>query len=161
VNFSTLSWFGRGPQESYTDRKAGYALGIHTEDVFHPVNMYVRPQEYGNKIDVRWAAWTNPQGTGLAAIGQPHLYASAWPYTTADLEAPWHPHALPQRDTITVNIDAEQMGIGARNSWGALPLAWYTLQPNRTYQWQVRLVPVVDFEKNRDSVMSRLLPDLQ
>jgi len=155
--FSTMQWFGRGPQESYWDRKDGYAVGLYEENVYKPEHIYVRPQENGNKTDVRWASWTNSKGTGLAAIGQPLIYASAWPYTMDDLEKARHINELPTRETITVNIDYKQTGVAGDNSWGARPHDQYTLFANQPYQWKVRLVPLTK-KRNIDEVVLQTLP---
>ncbi len=155
--FSTMHWFGCGPQESYWDRKTGYPVGIYSEDVYHPEHVYARPQENGNKSDVRWAAWVNQKGTGLIAIGQPLINASAWHYTMADLEKAKHINELPARETITVNIDLGQTGVAGDNSWGARAHKQYTLWPDKTYQWQVRLCPV---SKSAEDVVNQTLPAL-
>jgi len=153
--FSTMTWYGRGPQESYWDRNTGYAVGLYRQDIYKPDHIYVRPQENGNKTDVRWAAWTSKKGIGLLAVGQPLIYASAWPYTMADLEKARHRHEPAFRDTITVNIDYKQTGVAGDNSWGARPHRQYTLWP-QTYQWQVRLTPV----KNADAVKQAVFQTL-
>ena len=140
--FSNMDWYGRGPQESYWDRKTGYPVGIYQENVYKTEHVYTRPQENGNKTDVRWAAWINSKCEGLIAIGQPLINASAWPYTMADLEKAKHIDELPSRKTITVNIDLGQTGVGGDNSWGAQAHEQYTLWPGKTYQWKVRLHPV-------------------
>ena len=138
--FSTMSWFGRGPNESYWDRKTGSAVGLYSgpvEENFHP---YVRPQETGNKTDVRWLALTNKEGAGLLAVGMPLLSASAWPFTMEDLEKATHINELPRRKTITVNLDYKQMGVGGDDSWGARTHPEYTL-PAKAYSYKFRLRP--------------------
>jgi len=158
--FSTMSWLGRGPHESYWDRKTGSAVGLYSgpvEEQFHP---YVRPQETGNKTDVRWVALTNKDGAGLLAVGMPLLYASAWPFTMEDLEKATHINELPRRDTITVNLDYKQMGVGGDDSWGARTHPEYTLPP-KAYSYQFRLQPYTPAMGDIDSVARKTieLPD--
>jgi len=74
------------------DRKIGAAVEIYSgyvEDLIHP---YIRPQENGNRTDVRWATITNKDGFGLliSDVGGTHLNISAWPYTMEDLENAKH-----------------------------------------------------------------------
>ncbi|MHC4558726.1 MAG: beta-galactosidase, LacZ type [Planctomycetota bacterium] len=150
-DFSTMSWFGRGPNESYWDRKTGSAVGLYSgpvEENFHP---YVRPQETGNKTDVRWLALTNKKGVGLLAVGMPLLSASAWPFTMDDLEKAEHIHELPRRKTITVNLDYKQMGVGGDDSWGARTHPEYTLPPG-AYSYRFRLTPYAPAKGNINSV---------
>ena len=65
--FNQLTWLGRGPEESYADRKAGVSVGRYTGSVADQYVPYIMPQENGNKTDVRWAALTNQSGAGLLA----------------------------------------------------------------------------------------------
>ena len=138
--FSAMSWFGRGPHESYWDRKTSAAVGFYSGPVAEQVHLYVRPQETGNKTDVRWMALTNKDGIGLLVVGRPTLSASAWPFTMQDLENAKHIHELPKRNTITVNLDYKQMGVGGDDSWGARTHPEYTLPPKQ-YSYSFRLRP--------------------
>jgi beta-galactosidase len=135
-----LTWLGRGPQENYQDRRHGTAIGLYSGDVRTLNHVYVRPQENGNHIDVRWAALLDSGGRGLMAIHKnPYLNVSAWPYSQADLEAASHSNELPARDQITWNIDLAQRGVGGINSWGAKPLPQYRLtKPNYSYEFILR-----------------------
>jgi len=49
-----LQWFGRGPWESYSDRKRSALLGVWETTVTDDYVPYILPQEYGNKTEVRW-----------------------------------------------------------------------------------------------------------
>lgn len=157
--FHTMQWYGRGPWETYSDRKTGGAVGLYKEDVYKPGHIYVRPQENGNKTDVHWVTWTNTEGLGLLAAGMPVINASAWPYTMADLERSRHIHDLPSRENITINIDFDQTGVGGDNSWGARTHRKYTLTADRTYRWTVRLAPI-DTKSDVQKIASRVLPEL-
>jgi len=141
--FDTMTWFGRGPHETYMDRKTGGAVGRYSGKVADLVHPYVRPQENANRTDVRWVTLTNARGEGLRAAGLApgRLSVSAWPYTMADLSAGRHTSDLPLRDTITVNVDHKQMGVGGDNSWGARPHAEYTL-PVKSYTYSFKLQAV-------------------
>ncbi len=138
--FSTMSWFGRGPHESYWDRKTGQAVGLYSGPVEEQIHVYVRPQENGNKTDVRWMLLTDRRGAGLMAIGMPTLDVSAWPFSMEDLEKATHINKLPRRDFVTVNLDYKQMGVGGDDSWGARTHPEYTL-PARDYTYRFRLRP--------------------
>ncbi|MHC4960585.1 MAG: beta-galactosidase, LacZ type [Planctomycetota bacterium] len=136
--FDNLTWLGRGPQETYWDRKTGAAVGLYNGSVADNVHGYTRPQENGNKTDVRWMTLTNEQGQGLLAVGAPLLSVSAWPYSLADLEKAMHLNELPERDFITVNLDDKQMGVAGDNSWGARPHPQYSL-PAKAYSYSFRI----------------------
>jgi len=138
--FSTMTWFGRGPHETYWDRKTGAAVGLYSGPVAEQIHEYVRPQENGNRTDVRWVALTNRDRAGLMAVGMPFLSVSAWPYTMESLEGAAHPHELVRSDSITLNLDYKQMGVGGDNSWGARTHPEYSLPPE-PYSYSFLLRP--------------------
>ena len=142
AEFSKMTWLGRGPHESYWDRKTGAALGLYSGPVREQVHVYVRPQETGNKEDVRWVSFSSQDGVGLLAVGMPLLSASAWPFSMEKLEAARHTHELEfDTRTFTVNLDYKQMGVGGDNSWGARTHPQYML-PAKPYSYKFRLAPL-------------------
>jgi beta-galactosidase len=153
----TMTWLGRGPHENYWDRHSGAPVGRYSGRVDQLIHDYVRPQENGNRTDVRWIALTDADGAGLLAVGLPHLSVSAWPYTTQDLEAATHTNELPRRDTITLNLDYRQTGVGGDDGWGARPHAEYTLDP-KPYAYRFRLRAYAPAMGPLDEVARRPLP---
>jgi beta-galactosidase len=137
-----VTWYGRGPHETYWDRKTSGAVDVYSQPVEEQIHVYVRPQENGNKTDVRWIALTDADGLGLLAIGAPVLNVSAWPFSMQDLERAEHTHELPRRSAITLNLDHQQMGVGGDNSWGARPHPQYTLPARGSYRYRFRLAPL-------------------
>jgi beta-galactosidase len=135
---SNVRWFGRGPHENYSDRKAGAPVGLYTLEVGDMNFHLARPQENGYRTDVRWFELSG-RGPGLKVTGDGLLCFSAWPYTMEDLEAAWHPHELPRRTSITVCVDLVQLGLGGDTAWGARPHPEYTSLPNREYRYRFRL----------------------
>jgi len=143
--FSHLRWYGRGPHESYWDRKAGAPVGLRSGTVSEQFHPYVRPQENGNKTDVRWMALTNESGTGLLIVGMPLLSMSALHFTIDDLDpgdskAQRHSGELVERDLVNINIDYKQMGVGGITSWGPTALPRYSLY-YQDYRYAFRLRP--------------------
>jgi beta-galactosidase len=147
VEFDNISWYGRGPHENYWDRKTGAAVGVFcgkVRDQYHP---YIRPQENGNKTDVRWIALTNDRGMGLLAVGLPFLSISAHHFLIDDLDPgpkkrQRHTFHLKKRNLVTLNLDYKQMGVGGDTSWGerARPHPSYTLYV-KEYTYSFRLRP--------------------
>jgi len=117
-------------------------VDVYSGAVKEQITHYVLPQENANKTDVRWIRLTNKDGIGLLAVGMPLLSASAWPYTMQDLGNAKHINELPQRDTITVNLDYKQMGIGGDDGWTPKARAHpeYRL-PAKPYSYSFRLRP--------------------
>ena len=112
--YDTMTWFGKGPHETYFDRKTSGVVGIYSGKVEELIHDYVRPQENANRTDVRWVSFLNDEQFGLLVVakGDSLLNTSAWPYTQDDLEKAEHVHELPRRENITVNIDYKQRGVG-------------------------------------------------
>src|SRR4030042_1126111 len=78
--FENFTWYGRGPHENYWDRKKRAHVGIYQTKVDSMLGSYIVPGETGNHTDVRWAALTNDQGTGLLIIGMPEVEINALHY---------------------------------------------------------------------------------
>jgi len=154
-----MTWFGRGPHETYDDRKTGAAVGLYSGQVEDLIHDYVRPQENANRTDVRWLALTDEDGVGLLAVGMPLLSVSAWPYTMEDLESAKHIHELPRRDTITVNLDYKQMGVGGDDGWTerARPHPEYRL-PVKEYTYSFCLQPITPQMGDIATIARRALP---
>ncbi len=137
----TVTWFGRGPHESYWDRKAGARVGVWSGSVDEQFVDYSEPQENGNKTDVRWVSLTNENGTGFLVTGAPLIAFSAHHYTTDDLENAKHSFEMEYREDITFNIDMQQTGVGGDDSWGARTHDEYTLWPE-PLEYSYRLRPI-------------------
>ncbi len=142
-NFNKMTWYGRGPQENYWDRKTAAAVGLYSGRVDSLWTNYVRPQENGNRSDVRWVAFTNKAGHGLLVVGDPVLDVSAWPYSMEDLEQAKHIHELPKRHFLTINLDYRQMGVGGADTWTrkAIALPQYRLPADRSYDYRFVFIP--------------------
>ncbi|NLG27717.1 MAG: DUF4981 domain-containing protein, partial [Chloroflexi bacterium] len=123
ATFDQAIWYGRGPFETYPDRKTGARVGLYQSSVDALYYPYIRPQENGNRTDVRWVALTNSSaGVGLLAEGLPALNFAALRYDAADLERARHTHELRPRDAIIVHLDWRQSGLGGASCGpGRLP----------------------------------------
>lgn len=137
--FEQFSWYGRGPHETYVDRKTGAQIGVYHGTVDEQYVPYIVPEENGNKTDVRWVTLTNAQGIGLHASGNRLLEISAHHFTPEDLTAARHLHELARRKEIIVNLDYAQSGLGSA-SCGPGRLEKYRLQPEEI-RYRVRLRP--------------------
>ena len=157
VEFENIIWYGRGPHENYWDRKTGSPVGVYSGkvmDLYHP---YIRPQENGNRTDVRWLALVNDKGIGLLAVGQPLLSISAHHFIDEDFDPGLekrqrHTYHLKKRDLVTLKLDYKQMGVGGDTSWGdrARPHPEYRL-PVQEYSYSFSLRP---FSKEEGTPMS-------
>jgi len=137
--FETVTWYGRGPHESYWDRKTGARVGLWSGTVDEQFVDYSEPQENGNKTDVRWASLTDASGTGLLVVGEPLFSFSAHHHTTEDLEDAKYSWQMERRENTTLSIDMQQTGVGGDDSWGARTHDEYTVWPEAlTYSFRLR-----------------------
>lgn len=142
--FDTITWYGRGPHENYWDRKTGARIGLFTGMVKDQLAPYLRPQESGNKTDVRYALVQNEDGVGILVEGTPLFELNAIPFTPYELEQYDHQHLLPESNKTVVHINSMQMGVGGDDSWGARTHPEYTLHANRSYALSFLLKGIVE-----------------
>ncbi|HNX80461.1 MAG TPA: beta-galactosidase small subunit, partial [Prolixibacteraceae bacterium] len=138
--FQNIQWYGRGPQENYSDRKTGAAVGIYQSSLDKFITPYVRPQENANRSDIRWIKFSSDdkQMISFEAAGAGTFSAGAWPYSQAKLENTSHDFEMVKDKQITVNIDCAQMGVGGDNSWGLPVNEPYLLKPGE-YRYSFRI----------------------
>ncbi|MFF7285082.1 glycoside hydrolase family 2 TIM barrel-domain containing protein [Streptomyces griseorubiginosus] len=140
-----LHWFGRGPEENHWDRNDGTDVGLWSGTVAEQWTPYIRPQENGNKTDVRWAALTGRDGVGLLVSGEPLLEVNASHFTPEDLSnGVRHDYQLTPRDAVVLRVNHRQMGVGGDNSWGAHTHDEYKLFADRDYAYTYRLRPLTN-----------------
>jgi len=142
-DLKNFAWFGKGPHETYSDRKTGAAVGLYkakVEDISHD---YAYPQENGNRTDVRWVKITDDLGKGIriTAIGKNHLNFSAWPYSQEELENAEHISDLEPKESLTLNIDHNQRGVGG--DFPGVPSVHekYKLKANINYSYSFSIQP--------------------
>ena len=146
--YDQLEWFGRGPHENYRDRNSGAAIGRYRSTVAEQFHDYSRPQETGNKTDVRWFTLSDGEGRGVRIRAEDVLEFSALPVLQSDLDHERGPQnrkhggLVKFREIVSVNIDHLQMGVGGDNSWGALPLEAYRVEA-KPYRWRFVIEPFV------------------
>jgi beta-galactosidase len=146
-DLSRIEWYGRGPQESYVDRQTGAAIGLYKGTVAGQYQDYLRPQESGNKTDVRWFSLTNDAGAGVRIRGEQPLSinALAFPYEDLYLRQPgtWHSSDITAHGNGSVLIDAVQAGLGGDTSWSleGRPLVKYRI-PLKPLSYSFTIKPV-------------------
>ncbi|WP_437095788.1 glycoside hydrolase family 2 TIM barrel-domain containing protein [Streptomyces sp. enrichment culture] len=143
-----LHYYGRGPEENYWDRNNGTDVGRYSGTVAEQWTPYIRPQENGNKTDVRWAALTDRDGAGLLVSGEPLLEINASRFTPEDLSlGARHDYQLTPRDEVVLRVNHRQMGVGGDNSWGAHTHDEFKLFADRDHAYTYRLRPLADVRR--------------
>ena len=147
MEFTNATYYGRGPWENYSDRSTAAFIGLYQSKVEDFTFNYSRPQENGYRTGVRWVAFTNDQGYGVAfeGIDQPIGFNARYnfceDYDPGFTKKQQQPIDVHRRHTLVVNIDHKQMGVGGNNSWGAHPMDKYRLLEH-TYHYSYVIRPV-------------------
>ena len=166
----TLTWYGRGPEESMLDRKTSADVGLYRGAVTDQVTKYLRPQESGNKTDVRWASLTDAQGNGLLVSSDTPLEVNASHYAPEDLSRilsrnGQHWYDTPARPETVLRVNSHQMGVGGDDSWGAAVHDEYKLFANHAYSYSYSLTPITSGQDPmalaRRPVAADLVTDVQ
>ncbi len=134
ADFTQIRYFGRGPWENYPDRKRSAFLGCYEMPLSEFETEYVRPQDNGNRCDVRWFEISSPQRT-LRIDGCQPLCIRAWDYGEEDLTEAHHPQDIRRGLFVNLNIDLNIHGVGGVDTWGARTLPQYTIPANQPYHY--------------------------
>ncbi len=115
-SFDEIEWYGRGPYESYEDRKESAFVGIYRGTVEDQHFPHVMPQENGNKTDVRWVKIMSDKSS-VCFAGMPLINFNIQDYSDEALNESKSTHKLKRGDKTYLHIDFRQMGIGGDDSW--------------------------------------------
>jgi beta-galactosidase len=137
-----VTYFGRGPEENYPDRKTGSLVGQYTRSVSEMFNPYARPNDMANREEVRWLALRDEQGEGIlfSTLGAV-MSASALPWSASELLLANHPTELPRSERTVLTLDAAVLGMGGA-SCGPGPMERDILRSNRGYHLGFVIRPV-------------------
>jgi beta-galactosidase len=123
-----VSWFGTGPQESYSDSTHGVRVG-RFESSLDDLNVtYARPQETGHRPDFRWLDLGGPR---LRSVPDRYGHRPGFSlsrHTPQQVAAADHPHELPAGDRVYLFVDNAQHGLGSA-ACGPDVLPEYALWP--------------------------------
>lgn len=141
--YDSVKWYGRGPQETYCDRKTGGKITLHEMSVADLEHHYMRPQENGNRTDVRFVEFKNADGKGIRieSTDTPICF-SAHHYTQDELQLAKHIHEVPDRDATFISIDLDQLGVGGDMPGDAKVREPYIMHPNKEYTYTFKFIPL-------------------
>ncbi|MDR7303739.1 beta-galactosidase small subunit [Haloactinomyces albus] len=134
-SFGTLDWYGRGPGESYPDRKDAQHIGRWSGTVDEQWFDYLPPQDNGVKVDTSWASLSGERG-GLLVSGD-SLAVSADRFSNAErTDFAWQ---LRRDPFVTFHVSADMTGLGdTPNS----VREQYRVRADRPHSYSVTLRPV-------------------
>lgn len=145
-DMDNFAWYGRGPWENYVDRNKDAFVGIWRGLVKEQAYPYYRPQETGNKTDVRWLTLKNNNGKGILIEGSQPLSVSALNNCPEDFDPGMtkkqqHSSDIIPRDEVILCVDLFQRGLGGLDSWRTKPFDQYRfMQQEYSYSYTISLV---------------------
>lgn len=126
--YDRFTWYGRGPQDNYPDRKTSAAIGLWSGSVDEQYFHYPRPQDSGNKEDVRYLMLTDKRNKGIRIDAVDNTFsASALHFTAQDLYKETHDCDLKPRPEVILSLDAAVLGLG-NSSCGPGVLKKYAIE---------------------------------
>lgn len=144
--YENLAYYGRGPLENYIDRNSSSFIGCYENRVENQFYEYIRPQETGNKTDVRWMSLLDDGGYGIRITGLQPISFSALHFSPEDLDPGLtrkmqHTIDIIPQKNIFLHIDLKQRGLGGDNSWGMNPHNEYRLLDKKySYSYMIELI---------------------
>ena len=143
--YDNFLYYGRGPVNNYNDRRTSQFIELHQGLVGEQDIMLPKPQEMGNREEVRWCALTDQFGKGAAFVATTPSYAhvepagklfgaeptapavptmsvSALPWSQLELMEAAHPYQLPEPNATHLLLDAKVMGLGGNSCGQGGPL---------------------------------------
>ena len=114
--FSTVSWYGLGPEENYPDVQEHTRIGIYKKQIEEMHENYVMPQENGHREGTQWITLGNSEGS-LQIVSTNPIGFDAHHYTIEALEEAKHLGEIRKSEDIILHLDAKHSGVGS-NSCG-------------------------------------------
>lgn len=166
--YDNMTYYGRGPWENYKDRKHSTFIDVYNTKVKDLYVPYIRPQENGNRTDVRWVALSDSENNGILVVSSSlkglSINASHTPNADFDvtkgldydrkksktkaINFSKHTTDIKPQNLTELFIDLQQRGVAGDNSWGAKPRQKYMLNGNKTHNYTFYLIPFSN--KNTD-----------
>ncbi len=135
-----LSYFGRGPVESYRDKRHASRQGVFATTVSEHFEHYVRPQENMAHTDTRWMQVSSVAGHALLAVSTgPDFSFNCAHFTPEQITATGHDYELIPLPETCVNLDALQSGIGSNSCGPGLHERWQLREKELSFS--IRLMP--------------------
>ncbi len=116
------SYYGRGPHNNYNDRKSGSFIEVFKSTVEDQYVDFPKPQDMGNREDIRWCSLTDDEGYGIRISSDNTFSASVLPWSDLELLLAPHPYQLPKSYVNHLHIDSSVTGLGGNSCGQGAPL---------------------------------------
>lgn len=131
-SFENVKYYGRGDSENYSDFQEHAPIGVYETTVSDMAHKYIKPQDSGNRGDVRFAEVSNVNGEQSIAFRalRKAFNFNVHHFSLGQLVKSLHIEDLPDTDTSFLSVDGFIQGSGS-NSCGPLPTWRHIIRFNR------------------------------
>lgn len=116
-SFNELEWFGKGPWETYSDRKSAAFVGTYHSSVKEQHIPFINPCECGGHEDTRYTRLSNGKDS-ILIFSNTDFHFSALPYSMEEYQNATYTNELP---TVPGNtwliLDSIHAGLGGDTGW--------------------------------------------
>ncbi|MBO5858292.1 MAG: hypothetical protein J6R20_00735, partial [Clostridia bacterium] len=124
--FKSARYFGRGPEENYSDFREHSPIGRYERAVCDMAHKYIKPQDSGNRGDVRESVLVSDSAQIIFKADSKAFSFNANPFTLGQLKKAKHIEDLPDCNTVFTAIDGFVRGTGT-GSCGPGPAKEHTI----------------------------------
>ncbi len=110
--WSSIRWFGLGPEENYPDRKAGCIVDEYRATVHELYVPYIVPQEYGQRTEVRYLDLFDGDKGRIRLASEQLFSFSLQKFTQAELWEKLHADMLVRSAYNHLYLDSAVRGVG-------------------------------------------------
>ncbi len=139
-----VSYFGRGPVESYEDKRHASRVSTYHTTATENFEHYVRPQENSAHVETRWLEVGNKAGQALLAANTAETRTFSFNcshFTDRQLMDTPHDYELVPLAETVVHIDYRHGGVGSNSCGPELAECFRVNEP--AFRFAFRLLPVL------------------
>ena len=138
---SGSSWFGPGPWEAYSDRRASALVGRYRSTVTDEYVPYIFPQEHGHHPDARWLRLTDARGQRPRGARAPDDRVRREPlHRRRPRPSARHTDELTPRDEVILSLDVAQRGLGTASCGPDTAERYRLLEPRYAFAFELRRI---------------------
>jgi beta-galactosidase len=134
--YNDITWYGKGPGSSYSDRKTGMRMGVFKATVDDLFTNYIKPQANGNRSEVRWFQVGKQNPINISSENP--INFSFQKFDAHQLAKARFSYQLQENKYNILNIDFEHGPVG-NGSCGPRPLTQFLVNPkSNQYQFKMK-----------------------
>lgn len=132
--FNQVEYLGKGPHETYIDMQALSYFALHNQSIEELETVYLRPQEYGNRLGVKQLVLQGENKQAIEVTSQKEFSFALLKHSLENLTNVKHWDELPEEEQAYLHLDFAQSGVGSASCGPKLDEAYQLNQPHMTFE---------------------------